>query len=51
MIWLIGAHFDHDHPYHVNDFMRPLHHRPMKQRAQQSFKSQENVDAIFMFMD
>ena len=30
MIWLIWAHFGHDHPYHINDYMRPIHHRAMK---------------------
>ena len=50
MIWLIWAHFDDDHPFDINDYMRPIHHRRMKQRAQESLESQENVDTIFMFM-
>ena len=40
MIWLIGTHFGHGHPYY----------RMMKQRAQESLDSQENVGAIFMFV-
>ena len=50
MIWLIGAHFSHDHPYYITDYMRPIHLRTLKQRAQESSESQENVDAIFMFV-
>ena len=48
MIRLIGAHFGHDHPYYSTDFIRPIHLRIMKQTAQESLESQENVDATFM---
>ena len=50
MIWLIWADFAHDHPYHINDYMRPIHHRKMKRRAQERLEFQENVDAIFIFI-
>ena len=50
MIWLIWAHFGHDHPYHINDYMRPKHHKTMKRRAQESLECQENVDAIIIFI-
>ena len=45
MIWLIGIPFGHDHPYYINDYKRPIHHRIKKQRAQESLESQENIDA------
>ena len=50
MIWLIGAHFGHDYPYYFTDYMKPMHLRTMKQRAQERSESQENVDAIFIFV-
>ena len=50
MIWLIGASFGHDHPYYINDNKRPIHHRKIKQIAQESLESWGNVKAIFMFV-
>ena len=50
MIWLIGGHFDNDHPYSITDYMAPIHHRMIKQRAQECLESQENVGAIVMFV-
>ena len=50
MIWRIGVHFGHDHPYYINGYIRPIYRRIMKQRAQESLKSQENVDARLMFV-
>ena len=47
MIWLIGPHFGHNHPYYMNDYMRPIYYRIMKQTAKESLESQENVDAIY----
>ena len=49
MIWLIGAHFGHDHSYNITDYMGPIHHRIMQQRAHESLESHENVYAIVMF--
>ena len=50
MIWLIGAHFCHDQQYYITGYMRHIHPRTMKQRARESWYSQENVDAIFIFV-
>ena len=50
MTWLIRAHFGHDHPYYINDYMRPIQLRIMEQTAQESLESQENVDATFMYV-
>ena len=50
MILLIGAHFGNDHPNYINDYMRPIHHRIMKQRAQESLESHKYVDTIFIFV-
>ena len=50
MIKSIGANFGHDYPYCITDYMGPMHPRTMKQRAQESSESQENVDAIFLFV-
>ena len=47
MIWLIWAHFGHDHPYCINDFMKPIHHRRVKRSAHESLESQGNVNAIY----
>ena len=50
MKWLIGAYFGHGHPHYITDCMRTIHLRTMKQRAQESLESRENVDAIFLFV-
>ena len=50
MIWLIEAHFGHNDPYLINDYERHVHHRIMKQKAQESLESQENVDATFIIV-
>ena len=50
MIWLNEGYFGHDVPYYIDDFKRTMHRRIMKQIVQESLKSQENTDAIFMII-
>ena len=50
MIWLIGTYFGHDHPYYITDYVIPVHLRTMTQKAQESLQSQENFDALFIFV-
>ena len=50
MIWLNGTYFGHDGPYCIDGFKGTLHHRIMKQRAQESLESQERAEVIFMII-
>ena len=50
MKWLIGGYFGHDHPYYINNYKISIHHRKIKQIAQESLESWANVNALFMFV-
>ena len=50
MKWLNEAHFGNDAPYCIDDFKRTMHHRTMKQRAQEQLDSQESDNATFMII-
>ena len=47
VIWLNEAQFGHHCLYYIDDFKRTMHHRIMKQRAQDSLEPEEHADAIF----
>ena len=50
MKWLNEAQFGNDTPYCNDDFKRTMHHRTMKQRAQEKMDSQESDNATFMII-
>ena len=45
-LYMAGAHNKNN----ITDYMRTIHHRIIKERAQESLESQENVDAILMIV-
>ena len=50
VIWLNETDFSLDGSYCIDDFKRIMHHRIVKPKVQESLKSQESADAIFMII-